>query len=64
LELVRDIHLNLLRAKVIADFRGLSTYRYCGHNVLLGKRQLEFQHTDVISRRFAGTVNKARNQYR
>jgi REP element-mobilizing transposase RayT len=64
LELVRYIHLNPLRAKVVADLRRLSNYRYCGHSVLLGKRQLEFQHTDAVMRRFAGTVKKAQSQYR
>jgi REP element-mobilizing transposase RayT len=64
LELVRYIHLNPLRANVVADLRRLNTYRYCGHSVLLGKRQLEFQHTNAVLRRFAGTVKKARSRYR
>ncbi len=64
LELVRYIHLNPLRAKVVADLRRLNNYRYCGHSVLLGKRQLEFQHTDAVLRRFAGTVKNARSRYR
>ena len=64
LELVRYIHLNPLRAKVVADLRRLNNYRYYGHSVLLGKRQLEFQHTDSVLRRFAGTVKNARSRYR
>jgi REP element-mobilizing transposase RayT len=64
LELVRYIHLNPMRANVVADLRRLNTYRYCGHGVLLGKRQLEFQQTDAVLSRFAGTVKKARSLYR
>jgi predicted XRE-type DNA-binding protein len=64
LELVRYIHLNPLRAKVVADLRCLNSYRYCGHSVLLGKRHLEFQHTDAVLRRFADTVKKAQILYR
>jgi hypothetical protein len=64
LELVRYIHLNPLRAKVVADLRRLNNYRYCGHSVLLGKRQLELQHTDAVLRRFAGTFKRAQGQYR
>jgi REP element-mobilizing transposase RayT len=64
LELVRYIHLNPLRANVVADLRRLNNYRYCGHNVLLGKRQIEFQHTNEVLRRFAGTFKKAQSRYR
>lgn len=64
LELVRYIHLNPLRANVVVDLRGLNAYRYCGHSVLLGKRQLEFQHTNAVLSRFAGTVKMARSRYR
>jgi REP element-mobilizing transposase RayT len=64
LELVRYTHLNPLRAKVVADLRRLNTYRYCGHGVLLGKPQSDFQQTDVVLIRFAGTVKKARSLYR
>jgi transcription initiation factor TFIIIB Brf1 subunit/transcription initiation factor TFIIB len=54
----------MLRANVFADLRRLNTYRYCGHSVLLGKRQLEFQHTNAVLRRFAGIVKKAQSRYR
>lgn len=64
LELVRYIHLNPLRANIVADLRRLNTYRYSGHGVLLGKYQLEFQHSKAVLSRFAGTVKKARSLYR
>ena len=41
-ELVRYIHLNPLRAKVVPDMRGLNRYKYCGHTIdKLEQRVLE-----------------------
>ena len=37
LELVRYIHLNPLRAKIVADLKGLDGYGYGGHSVLMGR---------------------------
>ena len=48
MELVRYIHLNPLRAGVVADYRRLNAYRYCGHGVLLGKRKIGF-HMPVMA---------------
>ena len=39
LELVRYIHLNPLRAKVVLDYKALGRYTYSGHSVLLGNRK-------------------------
>ncbi len=63
LELVRYIHLNPLRAKVVADYPCLNTYRYCGHGVLIGKHQMGFHNTDAVLKRFAKTVKVARTRY-
>lgn len=37
-ELVRYIHLNPLRARMIDSFAKLNRYRWCGHSVILGRR--------------------------
>ena len=37
LELVRYIHLNPMRAKLVADLNALDRYRFCGHGPLMGK---------------------------
>jgi len=39
LELIRYIHLNPLRAKIVADLKALDKYPWTGHSVLLGKRK-------------------------
>jgi len=36
-ELVRYIHLNPLRAGIVSDFNRLNTYKYGGHDLLMGK---------------------------
>ena len=36
-ELVRYIHLNLLRAKLVESLARLDRYRWCGHSVLMGR---------------------------
>ena len=42
-ELVRYIHLNPLRAKLVKDLKDLGKYRWCGHSALLGKTEAGFQ---------------------
>lgn len=39
LELIRYIHLNPLRAKVVTDLKALDEYPWTGHSILLGKRK-------------------------
>ncbi len=45
-ELVRYIHLNPVRARLASDMEELSTYRWSGHSVLLGRRVCEWQDID------------------
>jgi len=48
LELVRYIHLNPLRAKVVSDLMGLDEYAYSGHSVLVGRRKNDWQAADYV----------------
>ena len=48
LELVRYIHLNPLRAKLINDFTALQSYPFCGHSAIMGEVDREWQDTDFI----------------
>ena len=62
-ELVRYIHLNPLRVGIVANLRGLNTYRYCGHSALMGKREFEWQETGYVLSYFGKRVSNARKSY-
>jgi len=62
-ELVRYIHLNPLRARVVADLPALDSYPYCGHSALLGKKKRAWQDTEYILVFFGKRVGEARNNY-
>lgn len=64
LELVRYIHLNPLRAGLIANLEDLDRYPWSGHAVLMGHRSLEGQETRSILERFGKTLLRAREHYR
>ena len=64
LELVRYIHLNPLRAKVVADLKGLDRFAYSGHSVLMGKCANDWQRVDDVLSRYARQRTAARKKYR
>ena len=64
LELVRYIHLNPLRAKIVADMDQLDQYPFCGHSVLMNRHGNQWQDTDYVLTRFAKSVAVARGRYR
>ncbi len=63
MELVRYIHLNPVRAGIVADVGELKGHPYCGHSGLMGKRKWPWQDVDYVLRFFGVTVRKARNAY-
>jgi REP element-mobilizing transposase RayT len=63
LELVRYIHLNPLRAKLVKEFKDLSRYKYCGHSVLLGKMSCNWQATSAVLSHFGRHFSTARRRY-
>jgi hypothetical protein len=63
LELVRYLHLNPLRAGVVADLNELRYYPYSGHNALMGQRERAWQEVDSVLRRFGKRVRAARGRY-
>jgi putative transposase len=63
MELVRYIHLNPLRAKVVADIRSLDEYPYSGHSGLMGRAEHEWQDTDYVLKWFGKGVKDARFKY-
>jgi REP element-mobilizing transposase RayT len=64
LELVRYLHLNPLRAKVVPDLRRLGRYPWTGHSALLGTVPRPWQDTRTILRQFGPTPARARVAYR
>ena len=63
LELVRYIHLNPLRAKLVKDTQELSNYPYCGHGALMGKRRIPWQEIAEVWGRFSSNHFKAKKMY-
>ncbi len=63
LELVRYIHLNPLRAGVVADLRRLETYAYAGHSALMGNTQYSWQDVETVLKRFGKSCDVARKAY-
>ncbi len=62
-ELIRYIHLNPLRAKIVKSKMLLDTYNYCGHGTIIGNRETDWQETEYILSMFAGTKVAARIKY-
>ena len=63
MELVRYIHLNPMRAKLVSEFKKLSRYRFCGHSVLMGKRINDWQDGEYVLGLFDKKVSNARRLY-
>jgi len=64
LELVRYIHLNPLRAKVVPDIKTLDRYPYCGHSILMGKVKCDWQNTGKVLSLFSERSSTASRAYR
>lgn len=63
LELIRYIHLNPVRAGVVADLECLASYRWCGHGELLGTSPVTLLEGDEILRLFSSSRLAARKAY-
>jgi len=64
LELVRYIHLNPLRAKVLKSMAELDRYRWSGHGVLIGKGKNDWQEREYVLGQFHKREGKAIQAYR
>ena len=62
-ELVRYIHLNPVRAKVVPDLGGLNQYPYCGHRALMDKQKRDWQETAYVLSVFGNSPAAARRSY-
>ena len=63
-ELVRYIHLNPLRARLVDSFDALSTFPWCGHGTLMGKSAYPWQEVDGVLAFFGKRKKTARRAYR
>jgi REP element-mobilizing transposase RayT len=63
-ELVRYIHLNPLRIKVVKDLKQLESYPYCGHGTILGRQTNPWQDRDSVLAQFGRREAEAKDAYR
>lgn len=63
-ELVRYIHLNPVRVKLVKDLWELERYSYCGHGVLTGKVVYGWQDRDYVLSWFGRTEKEAIGAYK
>ncbi|MBL7174089.1 MAG: transposase [Desulfobacteraceae bacterium] len=63
-ELVRYIHLNPLRAKIVEGLSSLDRYPWCGHSVVMGRRKHEWQNVNYVLSWFDSKKRQARKAYR
>ncbi|MFH1259209.1 MAG: transposase [Elusimicrobiota bacterium] len=64
LDLVRYIHLNPIRAKIVKDLRELEGYKWSGYGTIMGEQEATWQDPEEILRRFGRSVREAREKYR
>lgn len=64
LALVRYIHLNPIRAKIIRTLEELDSYPWSGHQGIVGKAKHPWMDIDTVLLQFGSTKRKAINEYR
>jgi putative transposase len=62
-ELIRYIHLNPVRAKIVSGIPGLNRYIYSGHQVIMGTRDSKWQDKDYVLSCFGSTPLDGRQRY-
>ncbi len=60
-ELVRYIHLNLLRAGLVKDIKELNQNPWSGHSALVGKVKRGWQNTEYVLSFFGGSKKSKKN---
>jgi hypothetical protein len=63
-ELVRYIHLNLLRGGVVRDMNGLNRSPWSGHSAILGKVERRWQNTKYVLSYFGNKRIRKDNYYK
>ncbi|WP_179957855.1 transposase, partial [Exilibacterium tricleocarpae] len=63
LELVRYIHLNPLKAKIVESLSALDHYRWTGHSGMLGRHRQPWQEVNALLGLFGERLSTARRRY-
>lgn len=63
LELVRYVHLNPLRGRLVKDLKELNHYHWSGHGVILGKNKGVWQETKEVLALFSQCKHEAMERY-
>ena len=63
-ELIRYIHLNPLRAGLVADLRELDSYPWCGHAFVMKGSEYPWHDVSSVLSRFGEKRQEARRRYR
>ena len=63
LELTRYIHLNPIRAGIVKSIKGLASYPWTGHGVLLGRAERRWQDTGAVLGYFGRRRKEAVEKY-
>ena len=62
-ELVRYIHLNPIRARIVRSLSELNRYAYSGHSMLMGRKKRPWQDVDYVLSYFGKIPGRARKAY-
>jgi REP element-mobilizing transposase RayT len=63
-ELVRYIHLNPLRARLVGSINDLDAFSWSGHSAMMGKRGYQWQDVETVLSLFGSRKNRAIRAYR
>ncbi|OGS21573.1 MAG: hypothetical protein A3J83_07250, partial [Elusimicrobia bacterium RIFOXYA2_FULL_40_6] len=63
LELIRYIHLNPVRSKIVNDMKELEKYDWTGYSALMRKREQKWQEVGEVLRRFGSRISEARLKF-
>jgi len=64
LALIRYIHLNPVRAGIVATMEELDRYPWSGHGTVMGKKRNDWMDVSPVLTQFGSRKNAARNAYR
>src|SRR3989337_1685227 len=64
LALIRYIHLNPVRAGIVATMSELDKYHWSGHSAVMNKQECPWMDTAYVLLQFNDTRRRARNAYR